>query len=153
MIMLRMMVIFQMTMTITLHFESFKCQYHLYTGHKLGHNCSCRYHKPNDTRPSGDTLLMKKINKHHPNFPSCQWFCMIFVDQMMPFKLTHKCCGPTIVVNFLMMKLDHSGKTRSILWLLMAWLLASPDHQWPWYWLSGINKPIRGRFSTTCTTC
>ena len=30
--------------------------------------------------------------------------------------------------------------TRSIPWLLMTWLLTSPGHQQPWYWLCKIHK-------------
>ena len=30
---------------------------------------------------------------------------------------------------------NYSGSTLSISWLLMPWLLASPGHQQPWYWL------------------
>ena len=30
---------------------------------------------------------------------------------------------------------SYLGLTRSISWLLMPWLLTSPGHQKPWYWL------------------
>ena len=30
---------------------------------------------------------------------------------------------------------SYPGLTRSISWLLMPWLLTSPGHQQPWYWL------------------
>ena len=30
---------------------------------------------------------------------------------------------------------SYLGLTRSISWLLMPWLLTSPGHQQPWYWL------------------
>ena len=32
------------------------------------------------------------------------------------------------------------GLTRSISWLLMPWLLTSPEHQQPWYWLYRICR-------------
>ena len=35
---------------------------------------------------------------------------------------------------------SYLGLTRSISWLLMPWLLASPGHQQPWYWLCKIGK-------------
>ena len=36
---------------------------------------------------------------------------------------------------------SHLGLTRSISsWLLMPWLLASPGHQQPWYWLRKMSK-------------
>ena len=34
------------------------------------------------------------------------------------------------------------GLTRSISWLLMPWLLASPGHQQPWYWLCRISRSL-----------
>ena len=47
-----------------------------------------------------------------------------------------------------------TGITRSISWLLMPWLLMSPGHQQPWYWLRYVEKVgsclIWGRISTTC---
>ena len=33
------------------------------------------------------------------------------------------------------LKLAYSRRTRSMPWLLMPWILASPGHQQPWYWL------------------
>ena len=35
---------------------------------------------------------------------------------------------------------SYLGLTRSISWLLMTWLLASPGHQHPWYWPCRIGK-------------
>ena len=35
---------------------------------------------------------------------------------------------------------SYLGLTRSISWLLMPWLLTSPGHQQPWYWLCRIGK-------------
>ena len=35
---------------------------------------------------------------------------------------------------------SYLGLTRSISWLLVPWLLASPGHQQPWYWLCKISK-------------
>ena len=34
---------------------------------------------------------------------------------------------------------SYLGLTRSISWLLMPWLLTSPGHQQPWYWLTVLN--------------
>ena len=42
----------------------------------------------------------------------------------------------------LVLRLEFSGRTRTIPRLLMAWLLASPGHQQPWYWLCRINRPL-----------
>ena len=44
---------------------------------------------------------------------------------------------------------SYLGLTRSISWLLMSWLLTSPGHQQPWYWLCRISL-VWGRISTTC---
>ena len=35
---------------------------------------------------------------------------------------------------------SYLGLTRSISWLLMPWLLASPGHQQPWCWLCRIGR-------------
>ena len=35
--------------------------------------------------------------------------------------------------------LSYPGITKSIPWLLMPWLLTSPGHQQPWYWLCRIG--------------
>ena len=45
------------------------------------------------------------------------------------------------------------GLTRSISWLLMPWLLASPGHQRPWYWLCRIGRCLsysRRNFNYLC---
>ena len=45
------------------------------------------------------------------------------------------------------------GLTRSISWLLMPWLLASPGHQQPWYWLCRIHRSwsyLRKNFKYLC---
>ena len=36
----------------------------------------------------------------------------------------------------------YLGLTRSVSWLLMPWLLSSPGHQQPWYWLCGIGRSL-----------
>ena len=47
---------------------------------------------------------------------------------------------------------SYLGLTRSLSWLLMPWLLTSPGHQQPWYWLCRIGKSLSycGRIPTTC---
>ena len=48
------------------------------------------------------------------------------------------------------------GLTRSISWLLMPWLLASPGHQQPWYWLCKLGKSLsytRKDFNYLWHTC
>ena len=37
---------------------------------------------------------------------------------------------------------SYLGLIRSISWLLMPWLLVSPGHLQPWYWLCRIGRPL-----------
>ena len=49
--------------------------------------------------------------------------------------------------------LSYLGLTRSISWLLMPWLLTSPGHQQPWYWLYRICRSfsyLREDFKYLC---
>ena len=48
---------------------------------------------------------------------------------------------------------SYLGLTRSISWLPMPWLLMSPGHQQPWYWLCRIcrsNSYLRKDFKYLC---
>ena len=48
---------------------------------------------------------------------------------------------------------SYLGLTRSISWLLMPWLLASPGQQQPWYWLCRIGSSLsysRRNFNYLC---
>ena len=47
---------------------------------------------------------------------------------------------------------SNLGSTRSIAWLLMPWLLMSPGHQQPWYWLYRICRPFSylRKYLSTC---
>ena len=49
------------------------------------------------------------------------------------------CCWLTLSVP----KTEYSRRFRSIPWLLMSWLLASPGVQQPWPWLCKINRSLR----------
>ena len=70
-----------------------------------------------------------------------QWFCLDhFVSGLN--MLTFNVQGPS-----------YLGLTRSISWLLMAWLLTSPGHQQPWYWLYKICRSwsyLRKDFKYLC---
>ena len=49
--------------------------------------------------------------------------------------------------------LSYLGLARSISWLLMPWLLMSPGHQQPWYWLYRICRSssyLREDFKYLC---
>ena len=48
---------------------------------------------------------------------------------------------------------SYLGLTRSISWLLIPWLLTSPGHQQPWYWLCRIGRflsCVRKDFNYLC---
>ena len=46
----------------------------------------------------------------------------------------------------------YSARTRPIPWLSMPWLLASPGHQQPWYWLCKINQFLSSTRMDVCIT-
>ena len=46
---------------------------------------------------------------------------------------------PLILTVFHIQGSEYSGRAMSIPWLLMPWLLASPGHRQPWYWICNIN--------------
>ena len=58
-------------------------------------------------------------------------------------KSQHKSIMTRCYVNRLTLTVrgpSNLGLTRSISWLLMPWLLTSPGHQQPWYWLCRIYR-------------
>ena len=50
----------------------------------------------------------------------------------------HGCCIPSLLV----LKPEYTRISRSIPWLLMTWLLMSPGHQQPCYWLWTTNRSL-----------
>ena len=52
--------------------------------------------------------------------------------------VSYKMCTPLLTLN--VRGPSYLGLTRSISWLLMPWLLTSPGHQQPWYWLCRICR-------------
>ena len=50
--------------------------------------------------------------------------------------------GVLSLSTWLVLWLECSRMTRSIPWLLMLWLLRSPGHQQPWYWLFRVNRSL-----------
>ena len=46
----------------------------------------------------------------------------------------------TIILTLNVWEPSYLSLTRSISWLLMPWLLMSPGHQQPWYWLCRIGR-------------
>ena len=64
-------------------------------------------------------------------------------------------CHPACALSRLVWGQSYHCLTRAILLLLMPWLLASPGHQHPWYWLNRICRSLSSvrknlRISTTC---
>ena len=58
-------------------------------------------------------------------------------------------------LTILVLKLEYFGWTRLLQWQLMPWLLASPGHQQPWYWLYRIGQghcPPWGKISAAAST-
>ena len=59
----------------------------------------------------------------------------------------------TVMLTLNVRGLSYLGLTRSISWLLMLWLLTSPGHQQPWYWLCRICRSwsyLRKDFKYLC---
>ena len=68
----------------------------------------------------------------------------IFSFKKMHLKLSsakwHPFCLGLTVLTLNVRGQSHLGLTRSISWLLMPWLLMSPGHQQPCYWLCRIGR-------------
>ena len=64
-----------------------------------------------------------------------RWHCLEDYLSYILFK-----CPRASVLTFNVRGQSFLGLTRSISWLLMPWLLTSPGHQQPWYWLCGIGR-------------
>ena len=59
---------------------------------------------------------------------------------MIPYMLCSHCKWHLLRILTLIVRVkSYHGLTRSISWLLMAWLLALPSHQQPCYWLSKLG--------------
>ena len=68
-----------------------------------------------------------------------------FSEFYIELVLSLLCCGQYCIMldhslSLVMLKSKYSSSTRSMLWLLMPWLLAYPGHQQPWYWLHRVNR-------------
>ena len=117
----------------------------------------------------------KKINiKNNKNISSILQFdlCMIFIKHWNQWAFSghwsiycqYKQCSLADTVGTFFTKvrvtltlnvrgLSYLGLTRSISWLLMPWLLMSPGHQQPWYWLYRICRSfsyLREDFKYLC---
>ena len=57
-------------------------------------------------------------------------------------KISRKCLSKSLSSTLLVLNLVCSEITLSISLLLMPWLLVSPGHQQPWYWLCRTNRSL-----------
>ena len=48
-------------------------------------------------------------------------------------------------LTLLLLTLEYTVKIRPIQWLLMTWLLVSPEHQQLWHWLCKINRSLSSK--------
>ena len=82
-----------------------------------------------DSKSLKSTVIWCSIN-------TLSWthFCLLNVISLM---VCHNFC---LLLTFNMWGRSYLSLTRSISWLLMPWLLASPGHQQPWYWLCKKGK-------------
>ena len=79
-------------------------------------------------------------------FANIFWYLCYFRFQLSSLKLELAdkrqpvSYGAQVILTLNVRGPSYLGLTRSISWLLMPWLLTSPGHQQPWYWLCRICK-------------
>ena len=92
--------------------------------------------------------------------------CVLWLKSHILFEITFRCVPSSFMISLhwlrdssLMLHVltlnmrgpSYLGLTRSISWLLMPWLITSPGHQQPWYWLSRICRSfLRKDFKYLC---
>ena len=69
-----------------------------------------------------------------PKMTLSWWYCSR--AEVTPVKL--ECDSMDLTLN--VRGPSYLSLTRSISWLLMPWLLTSPGHQQPWYWLCRMGR-------------
>ena len=75
----------------------------------------------------------------------CSLNKMAYAMQMTFFKCTYLNENHTLILLHLTLNMrgpSYICLTRSVLWSLVPWLLASPWHQQPWYWLCRIGRSL-----------
>ena len=72
------------------------------------------------------------------NFLSFMWINDISAKNRANFLHSNSACYELTTD---VLRSEYS-RTRSIPLLLMSWLLVSPGHQQPWYWLHKIDRPL-----------
>ena len=101
----------------------------------------------NSTRSSADTMLTWNLSTIFRNFFEIKKIFIYFWwwdDRLHSTWLTTKSCSTQWVermrITLNVRGPSYIGLTRSISLLLMPWLLTSPGHQQPWYWLCRIGR-------------
>ena len=93
-----------------------------------------------------DIFSIVSLNKLLSKQSSCKWFEQATIHKQIcnkrPSSLMHICDASLVSINLTLNERAPSylGLTKSISWLLMPWLLTSPGHQQPWYWLCRICR-------------
>ena len=113
-------------------------------------DCNIKKNNGNDQRNDNNVLIITIILITMIMTNTSWWTICNFGN--FSFITSNKSLSDPWYVNLVMFNLGNTryiltlnvrgpsylGLTRSISWLLMPWLLTSPGHQQPWYWLCRI---------------
>ena len=78
----------------------------------------------------------------------CFWFGATYTKGLtiypwhLMLSLGHKSVRSSDTLTLNVQRPSYLGLSLSISWLLMPWLLSSPGHQQPWYWLYRIQRSL-----------
>ena len=96
---------------------------------------------PNRAKPLTATMLTSKLDIFNSKF---LWSSKIWSFLWTKWtKIASEISRNLVTRRVLTLNMrgpSYLGLTRSISWLLMPWLLTSPGHQQPWYWLYRICR-------------
>ena len=79
-------------------------------------------------------LVMRLLNLYH------QWSRALPINFFERSIFVWCSIGVSLMLTLNVRGPSYLGLTMSISWLLMPWLLTSPGHQQPWYWLCRICR-------------
>ena len=114
------------------------------------------YHSVPWIEPAPDTVLKQKYRTNNSStFPAqlsyqgheARLSNMVKMDLQKSEITTMKWLFVSIL-TLPVLKPGYSAIIRSISWLLMPWLLASPGHQQPWYWICRITMSLSSTDNT-----
>ena len=89
------------------------------------------------------TIVSKYYCQHNVSIPQLLVNASTFHTFSQWYTIVHspsRCSIPSGYSTLNVRGPSYLGLTRSISWLLMPWLLTSPGHQQPWYWLHRICR-------------